>query len=72
MEQLREANTTKLQELESDLKEAEESSGESEIREILLHKAEYLCLIGDKTAAVTAFRYSNTSVSLSLSLVAPV
>ena len=58
MSKLRESNTARLQELDTKLKEAEESSGESEIREILLHKAEYLCLIGDKSTAVTAFRYN--------------
>ncbi|KAI6660373.1 26S proteasome non-ATPase regulatory subunit 6-like [Oopsacas minuta] len=56
LSKLREANKTRLDELEAELKEAEVSSGESEIREIYLNKAEYLCLIGDKDAAVTAFR----------------
>ena len=53
---LRASNSARIQEFESALKEAEESSGESEIREVMLHKAEYLCLIGDKEAATTAFR----------------
>ena len=63
MTKLRAANSSRLQELEIELKEAEESSGESEIREILLHKSEYLCRIGDKTAAVTAFRYSYSNAA---------
>lgn len=31
-------------------------SGESEVRQALLRKSEYLCQIGDKEAAVAAFR----------------
>ena len=53
LSKLREANKTRFEELESELKESEVSSGESEIREIYLQKSEYLCLIGDKEAAIT-------------------
>ena len=56
LSKLREANKTRFEELESELKAAEESSGESEIRDIYLQKSEYLCQIGDKGAAITAFR----------------
>jgi len=53
---LAEANKKELQNLEDKIKDAEENLGESEIREALLHKAEYLVKVGDKEAAVTAIR----------------
>jgi len=53
---LAEANKKELQNLEDKIKDAEESLGESEIREALLNKAEYLVKVGDKEAAVTAIR----------------
>jgi 26S proteasome regulatory subunit N7 len=49
-------NKAKLVELDATIKEAIEELGETEIREAHLFKAEYLCRIGDKEAAETAFR----------------
>lgn len=49
------ANTAKLVELEAKTKDAEENLGETEVRDGLLAKAEYLASIGDKAGAVAAF-----------------
>ena len=55
-EELAELNKKQLKELEAKIKDAEENLGESELREALLHKAEYLTKIGNKSAAVEAIR----------------
>lgn len=47
-------NETKLKELQEKLENAEKNEGESEIREALQAKAEYLAQIGDKDAAIEA------------------
>ena len=56
MKEIREKNSQKLQEMDAKIKDAEENLGESEIREALLAKAEYLTKIGDKEEAVSAIR----------------
>ena len=48
------------------LTEAIEELGETEIREAHLFKAEYLCRIGDKEAAETAFRVTTEKTVLQL------
>jgi len=53
---MKKANAAELVKLEATIKDAVDNLGETEIREALLEKAEYLCIIGDKDAAVTAFR----------------
>ena len=55
-EELAELNKKQLKELEAKIKDAEENLGESELREALLQKAEYLTKIGNKSAAVEAIR----------------
>ena len=50
------ANAAALAKLEATIKDAVENLGETEIREAYLAKAEHLCIIGDKEAAVTAYR----------------
>lgn len=40
------ANQTKMQELEGKIKDAEESLGDTEVKEALTAKADYLCRIG--------------------------
>lgn len=49
-------NDAELVKLEAAIKDAADNLGETEIRETNLAKAEHLCMIGDKDAAVTAFR----------------
>ncbi len=51
---LREKNEAKMKELQEKLEDAEKNEGESEIREALQAKAEYLAQIGDREAAVEA------------------
>lgn len=50
------ANTKKLEELEAKLKDATENLGETEISDALLAKAEHLSRIGDKDAALEAYK----------------
>lgn len=56
LSQLRGANESELARLEEALKDARENLGDTEVRDALLAKAEYLTKIGDKDAAVSAFR----------------
>merc|ERR1719412_558868 len=49
-------NEDELKKLEEAIKDAETNLGESELREALLAKAEYLTKIGDKDAAIEAVR----------------
>ena len=48
-------NTKKIEELEAIIEDAEKNLGEMEVREANLKKSEYLCRIGDKNEAVSAF-----------------
>lgn len=50
------ANQIKLEELNAAIDDAEKNLGEMEVREANLKKSEFLCKIGDKEAAVSAFR----------------
>lgn len=59
-------NAAKLAELDGRIKDAEENLGESEVREALMARASYLCRIGAKDEALSAFRVaSDKTVSLS-------
>lgn len=53
---MREQNRLELTKLDEAIEDAEKNLGEMEVREANLKKSEYLCRIGDKTAAETAFR----------------
>jgi len=53
---MKKTNAAELVKFEATIKDAEEELGETEIREAHLAKSEYLCIIGDKDAAVAAFR----------------
>jgi len=53
---MEEANKTTLTTLDAAITDATENLGESETREALLKKSEFLALIGDKDAAVEAVR----------------
>ena len=48
LKKMKAANEAKLKELDVAIEDAEKNLGESEIRENMLTKAEYLCSIGDK------------------------
>ena len=48
LSKLQEANETELTRLEEALKDAQENLGDTEVRDALLAKAEYLTKIGDK------------------------
>lgn len=51
---MREANAKKMAELDTKVKDAEENLGETEVRDALQAKADYLCSIGDKEGAPAA------------------
>lgn len=53
---MKEHNESKLKELDAAIEDAEQNLGEMEVRESNLKKAEYLCHIGSKDAALSAFR----------------
>jgi len=46
LKRMQSANQTKLQELEAEIKDAEENLGDTEVKEALTAKADYLCRIG--------------------------
>ena len=48
LKKMRAANEAELKKLDEAIADAEKNLGESEIRENMLKKAEYLCSIGDK------------------------
>lgn len=48
LKKMKEANTKELKTLDDKVQDAEQNLGESEVRDALLAKAEYLCKIGDK------------------------
>lgn len=54
--EMRETNRKKLEQLDAAIEDAEKNLGEMEVREANLRKSEYLCRIGDKEGAITAFR----------------
>lgn len=56
LETMKATNTKKIEELDAVIEDAEKNLGEMEVREANLKKSEYLCRIGDKNGAVTAFR----------------
>ncbi|XP_069793249.1 26S proteasome non-ATPase regulatory subunit 6 [Narcine bancroftii] len=56
LSKMKKANEEELKHLDDILEDAEKNLGESEIRDAMMAKAEYLCRIGDKEGALTAFR----------------
>jgi hypothetical protein len=52
---MKERNAIKLAELEAKIADAQENLGETEVRDALLAKAEFLADIGDREAATKAF-----------------
>uniref|UniRef100_A0A1B0CS96 26S proteasome non-ATPase regulatory subunit 6 n=1 Tax=Lutzomyia longipalpis TaxID=7200 RepID=A0A1B0CS96_LUTLO len=53
---MKETNEKKLEELNAVIEDAEKNLGEMEVREANLKKSEFLCRIGDKEGAISAFR----------------
>ncbi|GAB0087363.1 26S proteasome non-ATPase regulatory subunit 6 [Sergentomyia squamirostris] len=53
---MKESNEKKLEELNAEIEDAEKNLSEMEVREANLKKSEFLCRIGDKEGAVSAFR----------------
>lgn len=69
LQKMKDENKTKLVELDEKIKDAETNLGETEIRDAMLAKAEYLCRIGEKDEALTAFRLTyEKTVSLGMKL----
>ncbi|XP_066997445.1 26S proteasome non-ATPase regulatory subunit 6 [Anabrus simplex] len=56
LDKMKTKNSEKLKELDDAIEDAEKNLGEMEVREANLKKAEYLCRIGDKENALSAFR----------------
>ncbi|KAK9817917.1 hypothetical protein WJX72_004298 [[Myrmecia] bisecta] len=72
LEAMQKANAAALAEADERIKDAEENLGESEVREALLAKADYLCKIGDRTAAQEAYKVTEgktAGVGLKMDLV---
>lgn len=51
LSKMKKANEDELKRLDEELEDAEKNLGESEIRDAMMTKAEYLCRIGDKVSA---------------------
>ncbi|XP_046840064.1 26S proteasome non-ATPase regulatory subunit 6-like [Xenia sp. Carnegie-2017] len=56
LDNIKKENTRNLESLEKAIEDAETNLGETEVRDALLEKAEYLCKIGDKEGALLALR----------------
>jgi len=56
LSKMKEENQTTLKKMDETIEDARENLGESELREALLRKSEYLATIGDKTGAIEAVR----------------
>lgn len=50
LNKMKKANEEELKRLDEELEDAEKNLGESEIRDAMMAKAEYLCRIGDKVS----------------------
>lgn len=50
LNKMKKANEEELKRLDEELEDAEKNLGESEIRDAMMAKAEYLCRIGDKAS----------------------
>ncbi|XP_062522588.1 26S proteasome non-ATPase regulatory subunit 6-like [Corticium candelabrum] len=65
VEMMRKENERKVAELDEKIRDAKENLGETEIRDALVAKAEYLCNIGEKEESVSALRlvYEKTATA---------
>ena len=55
LDRMKAANAERLKEIDAKIQDATENLGETEVREALLAKAEYLAEIGDRPAAIEAY-----------------
>ena len=55
LKKMKASNESELKKLDDAIADAEKNLGESEIRENMLKKAEYLCKIGDKVRIMDLF-----------------
>ena len=53
LKKMKAANETELKKLDVSIEDAEKNLGETEVREFMLKKAEYLCKIGDKVGLIS-------------------
>jgi len=53
---LKDSNEERLKKADEEILDAEKNFGETEVRQAWLKKSEYLCQIGDKNEALTAYR----------------
>ena len=58
LDNMKQANKVELAKLEKAIEDAETNLGETEVRDALLSKAEYLCKIGDKVCAGKCFNFT--------------
>ncbi|KAK6175489.1 hypothetical protein SNE40_013947 [Patella caerulea] len=56
LKDMKSANEAELKKLDAEIEDAEKNMGETEIRDSMLKKAEFLCKVGDKEAALSQFR----------------
>ena len=54
LSKMKKANEDELKRLDEELEDAEKNLGESEIRDAMMAKAEYLCRIGDKVSEMVS------------------
>lgn len=65
LKKMKEINSRDLKKIEEKIEDAEKNLGETEVRDFMLEKAEYLCRIGDKEGALTQFqKTSDKTVTL--------
>ena len=50
LKKMQDENSTQLKKFDEKIEDAEKNLGETEVREFMLEKAEYLCRIGDKVS----------------------
>merc|ERR1711894_659725 len=56
LKKMKDANEEKLKEIETAIEDAEKNLGETEVRDFMIKKGEYLCKIGNKEGAISQFR----------------
>ena len=56
LQKMKAENEAQIKKLDEAVEDAEKNLGETEVRESMLNKAEYLCRIGDKEGSLTQFR----------------
>jgi len=65
VQKMKQANDDEFKKLDESIEDAEKNQGETEIREMLLKKAEYFCKIGDKENSIAQFRKANEKTTTS-------